>query len=222
MWKGEHMWTIGIIDDDERERADIQVAVWESVERKEEIGFKEYELACRKKEDLFQEILEDVTEEKIHTLIVDYRLDTTDIVFKGWEIVEYIHTEVPEFPVIIMTNAPEESKESPYIDADKVYPKIVFLLTESKASAELVKNIILNIRRYEKRRKDLEGRLAVKLSEMSKKSTDEEVIREVLNLENQLGKYKEMDQTVLDQTFDFSEVKDVLNELKSVEGLLGE
>lgn len=211
------MWTIGIVDDKLPEHADIQVAIYEKVPDKSEISFKDYELERRNREDILHEIMDDITCQRIHTLIVDYKLDTSVIVLKGWEIVDYFHEKVPEFPVIIMTNAPEESKESPYIDADKVYPKRVFLNTEDKNMPEMVKNILLNIQRYEKRRSELEGQLSIQLAELDKDSTNENVISSIVNIENSLSKYKEMDRTMLDKTFDLDDLKGVIKEIKEIE-----
>ncbi len=216
------MWNIGIIDDKESERADIQVAILENVKNKKEIRFKEYAIQKREKEDLFSEILRDISEEEIQTLIVDYRLDTSHIVIKGWEIVDYIHESVPEFPVIVMTNAPDESRESPFIDADKVYPKIIFLDTQNPATAIMVRNIELNIQRYEQRRKELEGRLEMALKDYNEGEMDEEALGAILALEDKLGKYKETNQTMLDHTLDLEELKDVLKEIREIEAKLGE
>lgn len=216
------MWRIGIIDDKEGERADIQVSILENVERKEEVEFKEYEIERREKEELLKEILNDITEENIQTLIIDYRLDTSMMVIKGWEIADSVHNEIPEFPVIIMTNVPEESKESPYIDADKVYPKIIFLNTRHEDTPGMVKNIMLNIQRYIKRRNDLEGRLRLELKKLDQNSTNDEVISNILEIEQTLSKYKETEQTILDQTFDLGELKEVLEDIKDINKLLGE
>lgn len=211
------MWRIGIIDDNEGESDDIQVSVLENNRDGDEITFKVYELAHRHRDNLLKEIIDDINDEFIHTLIVDYRLDTAEAVIKGWEIVDYVHNIAPEFPVIIMTNVPDESKESTYIDADKVYPKIIFLNTEHKDTSEMVKNIMLNIQRYVQRRKELEGKLASALNKYEQNNADETVIGEVLQVENMLGKYKETAQTILDQTFDMGELKDVLREIKEIE-----
>lgn len=210
------MWRIGIIDDKEGERADIQVSILENVEHKNDIDFKEYEIVKKAKEKLFEEIIEDISEERIHTLIVDYKLDTSQVVIKGWEIVDFVHEHIPEFPVIIMTNVPEESKESIYIDADKVYPKIIFLDTKLPATEEMVKNILSNIQKYVKRRKELEGSLAMELDKLDKNSTDEEIIANVLELEKSLSKYTETQQTILDEALDMAELKVVLKELKDI------
>ena len=157
------MYQIGIIDDVKSEREDIQVSILDYVNTSIEVDFKEYELEHRTKAELFDEIREDVSEERIHALIVDFRLDTTEDIIKGWEIIEFTHDEFPEFPVVIMTNAPDESKESSYIDADKVYAKKVFLNPQLDETNELVKNIVLNISRYDKKRKELEAKLTIEL-----------------------------------------------------------
>lgn len=120
---------IGIIDDVKSERDDIQVSILDNIDTGIEVGFKEYEIERKSKEVLFNEIREDISEELIQALIVDYRLDTTEDIIKGWEIIEFTHYEFPEFPVIIMTNAPDESKESQHTDADKVYAKKFFKST---------------------------------------------------------------------------------------------
>lgn len=211
------MYTIGIIDDKEGERADIQVSVLENVSDAEGVEFKEYDLDHRVKEKLFREIIADITEERIQTLIVDYKLDTAQNVIKGWEIVDFVHGKVPEFPVVILTNVPDESRESDYIDADKVYPKVIFLNTTHEETARMVENIVLNIQRYVKRRKDLEGNLVRALEELDKNSTDEGIIKDVLKIEDELGKYKESDQTYLDRKVNLSDVKDILQELKEID-----
>ena len=59
-----------------------------------------------------------------------------------------------------MTNAPDESKESNHTDADKVYAKKVFLNPQSAETKELVKKILLNINRYDKKRKEWEPNAA--------------------------------------------------------------
>lgn len=210
------MWRIGIIDDGEGERADIQVAIFENVEDRNEIEFKEYEIVNKKKKDLFNEIIEDISEERIHTLIVDYKLDTSQIVIKGWEIVDFVHEHIPEFPVVILTNVPEDSKESIYIDADKVYPKKIFLNTKHSSTKDMVNNILSNIQKYLKRRKELEGNLAIELDKLEKNSTDEDIIASVWKLEKALSKYTETQQTVLDEVLDMAELKEVLKELKDI------
>lgn len=215
------MYRIGIIDDAKSERADIQVSVLDNVGWNAEIEFKEYELEGRTREDIVAEIRQDVQEGDIQALIVDFKLDTTADVIKGWEIIEFMHGETPEFPVIIMTNAPDESKESRYTDADKVYAKKVFLKPELDITKELVKNIILNMEKYASRRKDLEARLDIELKKLDKNSESQETLEEIIKIENELSKYKQIYQTRVDTALNMSDLKEAFEELEKYEKMLG-
>ena len=215
------MYRIGIIDDAKSERADIQVSVLDNVGWDAQIEFKEYELEARTREDIMTEIRRDVEEGNIHALIVDFKLDTTADVIKGWEIIEFMHEETPEFPVVIMTNAPDESKESQYTDADKVYAKKVFLKPELDATKELVKNIMLNMEKYVSHRKELETRLETELKKLDRDGANEDILEEVIKIENELSRYKQIYQTRVDKALDMSDLKDAFEELEKYEKLLG-
>lgn len=215
------MYRIGIIDDAKSERADIQVSVMDNVGWDAEIEFKEYELEARAREDIVAEIRRDVEEGNIHALIVDFKLDTTADVIKGWEIIEFMHEETPEFPVVIMTNAPDESKESQYTDADKVYAKKVFLKPELDITKELVNNIMLNMEKYVSRRKELEARLEIGLKKLDGNGANEDALEEVIRIENELGRYKQIYLTRVDKVLDMSDLRDAFEELEKYEKLLG-
>lgn len=214
------MYRIGIVDDVPGDRADIQVAILDTRSDKGSVQFKEYELLNRKKEHILKEIIDDVTEGTIQALIVDFRLDTTEDIIEGWEIVEFLHDEAPEFPMVILTHAPAEGKESPYTDADKVYAKKIFLNTSSQEAKSMVENIFLNMDRYVNNRKQLEADLEIELGKLDENSTDEEILRRVMELETRLKGYKKMNQTAFDTSFDLGELKTVLEDLKKCEELL--
>lgn len=215
------MYRIGIVDDVPADRADIQVTVLDTCSDKNAVQFKDYELLNRKKDHILEEIINDVTDGQIQALIVDFRLDTTADVIEGWEIVKFVHDGAPEFPMVILTHAPMEGKESPYTDADKVYAKKSFLKLSSPESRSMVENIFLNIDRYVKNRENLETSLELELRKLDQNSTDEEILRHIMELETRLSGYKKMDQTVFDTKLDFSELKDALDDLKKYEELLG-
>ena len=212
--KEEVEYRIGIIDDVKSERDDIQVSVLDNAGWDSQIQFKEYELEARAREDILDEIRKDIEEDHIQALIVDYKLDTTKDVIKGWEIIEFMHEETPEFPVIIMTNAPDESKESQHTDADKVYAKKVFLRPELDATKELVHNIMLNMQKYITRRRKLEEKLRAGLKRLDQNGADEEALEIVIQVENELSRYKQMYQTTVDTVWNMGEIKDALKELK--------
>lgn len=215
------MYRIGIVDDVESDQKDIQVAIWDTCEDKSTVQFKIYELQNREKDKILAEIADDVTNNEIQALIVDFRLDTTADVIEGWQIVEFVHKETPEFPMVILTNVPTEGKESRYTDADKVYAKSEFLRTSSRESGNMVKNIFLNMKHYVENRKRLEAKLETELQKLDENSTDEEILRQVMELETQLSGYKKMNQTTVDASLDLSDLKDALGDLKKWEELLG-
>lgn len=215
------MYRIGIVDDVPADRADIQVTILDTCKDKNAVQFKEYTLLNRKKEHILKEIIDDVTDGEIQALIVDFRLDTTAVVIEGWEIVQFVHDETPELPMVILTHAPMEGKESPYTDADKVYAKKIFLKISSPESRSMVENIFLNIDRYVDNRKNLETSLEMELQKLDQNSTDEKILRHIMELETRLSGYKKMNQTVFDTSFDLGELKSVLDDLKKYEELLG-
>lgn len=215
------MYRIGIIDDAKSERDDIQVSVLDNVGWNAEVEFKEYELEGRTREEIVGEIRQDVEEGMIHALIVDFKLDTTADVIEGWEIIEFMHEETPEFPVVIMTNAPDESKKSQYTDADKVYVKKVFLKPDLDITKELVNNIMLNMEKYTSRRKELEERLEICLKRLDQNGASQEALEEIITVENELSRYKQIYQTTVDTALDMSDLKEAFEELDKYEKLLG-
>lgn len=214
------MYRIGIIDDAESERDDIQVSVLDNANGIE-LEFKEYELEARARKEILDEIRKDIEEENIHALIVDFKLDTTADVIEGWEIIEFMHDETPEFPVVIMTNAPDESKESQYTDADKVYAKKVFLRPELEETSVLVNNIILNMKKYISHRKELETKLSVELKKLDENGEDMDALGEIVRIEKELSKYKQIYQTTVDTALNMSDLKEAFGELKKYKKLLG-
>lgn len=215
------MYQIGIIDDIKSERDDIQVSILENTGPEMEISFKEYELEARTKEEILKEIRKDIEKADIQALIVDYKLDTTKDIIEGWEIIDFMHEETPEFPVVIMTNDPEGSKESLYTDADKVYAKKVFLIPSKAETKEMVNNICLNMQKYTERRRQMEEELSLELQKLEKNGEDEDALMKIIKIETELSKYKQIYQTKLDAMLDMNELKDAFEQLRQYEKLLG-
>ena len=119
-----------------------------------------------------------------------------------------------------MTNAPDESKESNHTDADKVYAKKVFLNPESDDTKELVRNIFLNINRYDKRRKEIEGQLTIELQKLEADGENIEILERVINLEKELSKYKQIYQTTIDTELGMNDLKEAFALLDKYENLL--
>lgn len=70
------MFTVGIIDDVQSERDDIQVSIMDNFADVSNVTFKEYLIEGRSKEELLDEIRADIINDKINLLVVDFKLDT--------------------------------------------------------------------------------------------------------------------------------------------------
>ena len=134
------MYYIGMIEDDEAEASSVMASLVINTKQLCEESFKLYDLVKKAsfREELFEQILNDIKENNIQGLIVDYKLDTLDEVMEGIEVVKFMHEEVPEFPVIILTDVPEKSKENDKADPDKVYAKEIFMKPGELETQEMV------------------------------------------------------------------------------------
>lgn len=159
------MYRIGIIDDNISEVDDIQATVYmtwmKAKEAPNEVDFKHYQLYSSPdfKDALLSELLDDIEHQTIHSLIIDYKLDSLRTVIEGKEIVDFLRMKVPFFPVVILTNAPQGSKQEEEIDPDKVYDKKSFFDLKNDISADMALKIYFNIKRYVNRRAELEKAL---------------------------------------------------------------
>lgn len=229
------MYTIGLIDDVQSEVDNIRSTIfltWKKAqELPNEVEFKLYVLAPVRdfKERLQKELLYDVENNVIQSLVVDYKLDSLREVIEGKEIVEFMHDKVPAFPVIILTNVPQSSKHEDVIDPDKVYAKENFFLFDSAQSKEMAFKIYRNIERYVGRRKRLEASLAESLEKLHEvqgrqnavdsSTTDAEVmlLTEIAETEDELGDYTPMGQTTAEKNFDLSELQGAIEGLLALE-----
>ena len=216
------MIKIGIIDDSTSERMDIQVSILDNVDNPETVSFKEYELEKKDKDKLIDEIRTDIIEENINCLIVDFKLDTSICVISGAEIVKFMHDETPEFPTVILTNAPDESKESSVTDADKVYSKVIFLDPEDTRTAEMVKNLFLNMQKYLDNRHRLEGELNKQIGLYNKGVDGNDIVLKILETENVLARYKQIYQTAYTNNININELNEAVELLEKYKGMIGE
>lgn len=216
------MYIIGIIEDDERDRDDIIVSICDNIPKTETVDFKEYNIERKSKEDLFEEIREDIINDNLNALIVDYKLDTHDEVIEGREVVEFMHEETPEFPVVIMTNVPDDGKKSSVTDADKVYTKQTFLNPEKEETKQMMENILLNMKKYTEKRHKLEAELDMAIKKMNDEPNNPDVIGEIMEIESHLAKYKQIYEPTVDVNFNLNKLKEAAELLGDFEKMLGD
>ena len=216
------MFYIGMIEDDMAEASSAILSLNENSDQIEEQSFKIYPLMKKEnfKKELFEKITEDIKDNRIQGLIVDYKLDTMDEVLEGIEVVNFVHELVPEFPVIILTNVPDTSKKNDKVDPDKVYAKEVFLNNEKEETRDMVYNIVRNLERYVKKRVELETRREQLLNCVVDNAQENETYGELLETEKELNKYTPIGMTEIDNTYKVDDMKEALELLKEYKGLL--
>ena len=214
------MFSIGIIDDVQSERDDIQVSIMDNFSDVSNVTFKEYLIEGRSKEELLDELRTDIINDKINLLVVDFKLDTKKTIIAGWEILDFMHEETPDFPVVILTNAPDESKNSESTDADKIYAKKTFLNPELPETKEQIHNMQLHMEKYIKHRRELEAKLNVAINKYHNGIDVDSVTGEIVEIENKLSRYKQIYQSSVDKNIDIKNLEsafEILNKLKTLE-----
>lgn len=219
------MFHIGLIEDDRAEASSVMLSlvVNSGSEQINEESFKMYELKRTEnfREELFDRLIEDVQNNVIECLIVDYKLDTMDEVLEGIDVVNFMHESVPEFPVIILTNVPERSKENDKADPDKVYVKEIFMKPDDGETKEMVYHIIRNLQRYTKRRAELEiARDQILEKIVDKSGYDDELYGCLLSIERDLNRYVPIEMTGIDDAYDMESMDKALEALKEYKSLL--
>ena len=214
---------IGMVEDDKAEASAIMLSLNVNSDQLNEESFKLYGLqkTAELRDQLFQEIRQDIVDNKVQCILVDYKLDTLKEVLEGIEIVEYLHEEVPEFPVVILTNVPDRGKENDGADPDKVYPKQTFMIPDNQNTKDMVYHIVRNMERYSKRRSELELRQRQLLDQVAEDAdVEDEVYGELLDVERELSKYVPMEMNVLDETYDVEDMNKALAALREYRELL--
>ena len=216
------MFNIGIIEDDMAEASSAMLSLVENSNQVEEQSFKLYPLQKKPdfKKELFENITEDIRDNRIQGLIVDYKLDTMDEVLEGIEVVNFVHELIPEFPVIILTNVPDTSKKNDKADPDKVYAKEIFLNNEKQETKDMVYNIIRNLERYTKKRMELEAKREQLLHQMVSNVDESKTYETLLKTENELNKYTPIGMTEIDNSYKVDNMREALELLKEYKGLL--
>lgn len=217
------IFSIGMVEDDKAEASAIMLSLNENSEQLNENSFKLYELeeTPNLREQLFQDIRQDIIDNKVQCVMIDYKLDTPKEVLTGIDIVKYLHEEVPEFPVIILTNVSDKGKENDGADPDKVYTKQIFMRPDDPKTHEMVYHIERNMERYAKRRAELELKQEQLLVQVAgNENAEDDVYGALLDVERELSKYVPIEMNALDETYDMEEMDKALVALQEYKKLL--
>lgn len=217
------MYIIGLIDDEETQLKKIRRTIKTNAKTNEQYDFKSYLISDNASDvisEVFEQVINDIRNSKLSSLIVDYKIIVKTSKIKGTDIFKRIKEEVPKFPIIILTEVVEESTEPEFIDADKVYKKKDFYMIESEYSKEKVFNIFDSMRKYNGQR----DKLQLTIEDLKQKLTDgsrgREVIGDILALESQLDDFVPTDQTQIDKIFDENKAKEIVALIEKANDLL--
>ena len=207
------MYIIGLIDDEESQLKKIRRTIKTNAKVNEQYDFKSYSISDNTLDvvsEIFEQVMSDIRDSKITSLIVGYKIITKTSKIKGTDIFKRIKEKVPKFPVIILAEVVEDSIEPEFIDADKVYKKKDFYRIESDYSKEKVFNIFDNMRKYNEQRDKLQLAIADLKRKLVDGSRGRDVIEDILSLESQLSDYVPIAQSQIDKIFDESRVKKIV------------
>ncbi len=218
-------YIIGIVDDEERAVMRTKVTIQENRPQNVDISFKEYLLDEQENvsiEQITKQVLEDIQNNEIVTLIIDEKIIRNATEVEGSKLFNEIKQKVEKFPMIILTNWDEDVEKTYLIDPDKIYRKIDFFDLEHEKSKEQVKNIFINAKIYKENREQLERKIQDLEEKISKQGTTEQTdtINEISEHEEKLKQLKPTDYNQIEKYMRPDEIKEVLDILKKANDLL--
>ncbi len=216
------MYVIGLIDDEESQLKAMRRTIKTNAPRSLEYDFKSYSLSTESGklvDEVFHDVMNDIINEEIACLIIDYKIMVKTTKVQGTEIFGRIKEVVPKFPIIILTEVVEESIEPNYIDADKVYRKREFFKLEEEYSKEKVYNIFDSMQKYVSQKDSLKLTLS-DLKEKLVKGNESDKIRAVLKIESKMADFLPSDQTQIDKIFDEDKAKKIVELIEKANSML--
>lgn len=218
-------YAIGIVDDEESAVRKIKVTIKENRPENVDVSFKEYLLEGQediKIDKLTKQILDDIQNNEISTLIIDEKIIRNATEVEGSKLFAEIKQKVDKFPMIILTNWSEDVEKQYLVDPDKIYKKKIFFDLESEKSKEQVKNIFINATVYKENREQLERKIQDLEQKISNQGTTEqtETISEISENEEKLKQLKPTDYNQIEKYMKPDEIKEVLDILKKANDLL--
>lgn len=217
-----YMYIIGLIDDEDTQLATMRRTIKVNAPHSEKYDFKSYSLSKKSGtlvEEVFQSVMQDIVNEKIACLIIDYKIMVKTVKIKGTDIFKKIKDVVPQFPVIILTEVVKESMEPYFIDADKVYRKFDFFKLKEEYSKDKVKNIFDSMHKYTAQKDALKVRLLVGRKELIRNSGADQ-IRELLKVEKEISEFLPIGQTQIDKVFNQESIKRIVAHIEKANEML--
>lgn len=220
-------YIIGIIDEDQQDIEYIERTIL--INKPDNIAddhivFQEYSLdqnvACLHNK-IVNSVISDIIDNRINAIVVDYKIIVSSSFVEGTEIFKRISETVPKFPLIILSNVPDDCYKKEFVDADKVYSKREFFKIEETYSKEKTLNIFRNMDNYIGQRAKLSTQLNEHLSKLENDGYSEETLKAIILTENLLDDFCPQQQSTIEKSLNVSELKNAVDLLEKAKGLIG-
>ena len=213
-------YIIGIIDDELFNVKTIRGII--KANTTEEVEFKTYLVENVNDISVFRiykDVIKDIEDNNISTLIIDEKIVTNSNEIRGSEIFERIRNQVDKFPMVILTNFPDDCMKENLIDPDKIYKKIEFLNIDSEISKELVKKIFLNAKKYMENRDAVEQKIKSLENEIESSGNKTEIVKDIIKNEEILKDLKPTDFRQIEKIMGPKKIKEILDLIKEANNL---
>lgn len=221
-------YKIGIIDEDIADIEYIERTILinkpESI-ADEQVDFWRYPLPTEI-ENVYDSVVKDVVSKiingEIHALIIDYQIIISATFLEGTEIFNKLSKIVPKFPLIMLSNMPDDCYSKEFVDADKVYSKRAFFKIKDSYSIEKVSNIFRNMDNYISQRSKLSAKLTEQLARLEKDGYSSETLQAIIATENLLDDFCPQEQSEVEKSLDLTDLRNAVEILQKAQKLVGE
>lgn len=218
-------YKIGLIDEDPADIDFIKRTILINKPKEitdEQLFFWEVPLPIDSFDSVFKEIVEAIKNERIQILIVDYKIVVRAKTLEGTEVFKRISDILPKFPLIMLSNLPNDCYSKEYVDADKVYSKKEFFKIDGDYSKEKVANIFRNMDKYYSQRAKLSTQLQEQLGRLEREGYSADSLQTVVEIEKALDSFTPQNQNTVEKALDLTELKQAVEILKDAQELIGE
>ena len=220
-------YKIGIIDEDVADIEYIERTILinkpESI-TDEQVEFWRYPLPTET-ENVYDSVVKNVVSKimsgEIHALIVDYQIIISATFLEGTEIFNKLSKIVPKFPLIMLSNMPDDCYNKEFVDADKVYSKRSFFKIKDSYSIEKVTNIFRNMDNYISQRSKLSARLTEQLARLEKDGYSSETLQAIIETESLLDSFCPQEQSTIEKSLDLTDLRSAVDLLEKAKDLIG-
>lgn len=172
-------------------------------------------------DSVVKSVVSKIIDDEIQALIVDYKIIISATTLEGTEIFKKLSEIVPKFPLVMLSNMPDDCYGKEFVDADKIYSKKNFFKIEEEYSVEKVLNIFRNIDNYVSQRAKLSTQLFEQLQLLGNNGYSQETLQSLIETENLLDDFCPQEQSSIEKSLDLTNLKSAVELLEKAQKMVG-